>query len=82
MCLVNPHLLKSLGLPTGEKETPTNYGTNAAGQTLYPDKTANAHSGPAYQESLRISQQSQGTLKGDQPLNSKQQSSSSDIYNA
>ncbi len=81
MCMGDPRLQKALGFGQTDKSVPTNYGTNAAGQQLYPDGTANVHSGPAYQESLRISQPSQGTLKGDTTLNPKKKSTSSDVYN-
>ena len=82
MCAgINQHLLKSLGVGQTDKTIPTDYGTNAAGQNLYPDGTANVHSGPANQESLRISQPSQGTLKGNTTLNPKKKSTSSDVYN-
>ena len=81
MCLGDPRLQKALGFGQTDKSVPTNYGTNQAGQDIYPDGTANVHSGPAYQNSLKISQQSQGTLKGDTALNPKKKSTSSAVYN-
>ncbi len=57
--------------------------TDSQGRTLYPDSTPNMHSGPGYQDGMKISggntntdaaQTSGGSLKGDTPLLRKGQS--------
>ena len=49
--------------------TPTPVSTDAQGRQLYPDGTANLHSGPGYQDSMKIGSGEQtGGLKGDTQL--------------